>query len=143
MKGPSRPNMSERKACPSLWQCVFRQWTLCDDSAILGYFCDPADRQIGGPAARRSGRPAAMAAIRHCALRDGSMANDDNRCVVCHSFIVGGISPIVPTHPWRDASRLNQWRSQPKRCGWVRKVGVRQPLRGRGLGRGVLPHSQI
>jgi len=31
-----------------------------------------------------------------------------------------------------------QWRSQPKRSGWVRKVGLPQPLRVRGLGRGAL-----
>ena len=37
----------------------------------------------------------------------------------------------------------NQWRSQPKRSGWVRKVGLPQPLRGRGMRRGALPHSPI
>ena len=31
----------------------------------------------------------------------------------------------------------------PKGVGWVRKVGLPQPLRGRGLGREALPHSPI
>ena len=35
--------------------------------------------------------------------------------------------------------QLMQWRSQPKRSGWVQKVGLPEPLRGRGLGRGFAP----
>ena len=37
-----------------------------------------------------------------------------------------------------DVVASNQWRSQPKRNGWVQKVGLPQQLRERGL-----PHSPI
>ena len=50
----------------------------------------------------------------------------------------------VPRFSWITAEinsevhRGLQWRSQPKRSGWVRKVGLPQPLRGRGLEGGLL-----
>ena len=41
---------------------------------------------------------------------------------------------------WWTALARRQWRSQPKRSGWVRKVGLpRQPLRGGVWGGGFAP----